>query len=138
FPQGPSGASASAYQSSPNADGLPKFSMKTVTQRFRYAFQAIEPVCGFTGLPSPAESRLSGGFRTSQVERSSQASNVAGQRSAGNGLPNSTHFLLPSSQNAGWPCGTGGGFSGPPAFVHRTRWRSKPEVSSFQTQRPHS
>ena len=58
-PQGPVGVSASAYHNSPNADGLPKDCMNTVTQRFRHAFQAIDPLCGLTGEPSCAAGMLS-------------------------------------------------------------------------------
>src|SRR5437016_3489440 len=82
--------SASAYHSSPNTDGLPKFSMNTVTHRWRNAFQAMEPLCGFTGFPSAAETRLSCGLSTSHVAASCHASKVAGHRNLGSGLPKST------------------------------------------------
>src|SRR5512134_3090104 len=104
LPHGPVGASASAYQSSPKVEGLPNFSMKTVTQRLRKAFQAIEPLCGFTGLPSFADARLSWRFRTSHVDESCHASNVAGQRRAGSGFPKSSHALpFASFHKTGWP-----------------------------------
>ena len=41
--------------------------MKTVTQRFRYSFQAIDPVCGVTDFPSLDEASVSCGFKTSHV-----------------------------------------------------------------------
>src|SRR5215211_963368 len=100
-PHGPVGASASAYQTSPNTDGFPKCSMKTVTQRLRNAFHAIDPLCGFTSLPSADLTRACG-FNSSHVAESCHASKVAGHFSLGNGLPNRTQrFPFASSQNAG-------------------------------------
>src|SRR4030095_7037850 len=90
---GPMGESASAYQSSPKADGLPDACMKTVTHRLRHGFHAMDPLWGLTGLPPAAEARLSCGLRTSHVDESCQASNVAGQRNVGSGFPNSSHSL---------------------------------------------
>src|SRR5688572_20909906 len=96
--------------------------MKTVTQRLRKAFHAIDPLCGFTGLPSVADARLSWGFRTSHVDESCHASNVPGQRRAGSGLPKSSHSLpLASFHKTGWPSGTGGAFGVLSDFVQIVR-----------------
>ena len=54
-PQDPVGERDSAYQSSPKMDGFPWDCMNTVTHRCRYAFQAMDPVCGTMGLLSMAE-----------------------------------------------------------------------------------
>ena len=124
-PHGPVGALASAYQSSPKAEGFPEASMNTVTHRLRKAFQAIEPLCGFTRLPPLVEARLSCGLSTSHVEESCHASKVAGQRKVGSEMPNRTHaFPCESFQKAGCPSGTGGCFGCAADFDQMTRSRS--------------
>src|SRR6266436_1793602 len=113
--------------------------MNTVTQRFRKGLHAIEPLCGLTGFSSEAELRVACGVRISQVDESCQASNVAGQRRAGRGLPKMTD-TLPSLfvQKAGWPSGKGGCFGLASDFVQSSLSRSKFSAPSFHTQRPHS
>src|SRR5262249_17949887 len=123
---------------SPKSDGLPRDCMNTVTQCLRHGFQAIEPLCGFTDVPSVAETNDSCGLRTSHFAESCHASKVAGHRSVGRGLPKSTHsFPVESFQKAGWPSGTGGGFGVFFDLVQSRRNCSKFEVVSFQTQSPH-
>src|SRR5436190_14498280 len=100
--QGPSGDLASAYQSSPCEEGFPAACMKTVTQRLRNGFHAIEPLCSLTACPSLAETRLFSGASVSQLEGSCHASKVASQRKFGSGLPKSTNTLFSLFvQNAG-------------------------------------
>src|SRR5262245_60531433 len=104
--------------------------MKTVTYRFRNGFQAIEPECGLTGFPSVSAIRLFCGLSISQVDESPHASNVAGQRNVGKGLPKSTHSLpAVSFQNRGCPSGAGGGLGVAADFFQSTRSCSKLDVA---------
>jgi len=61
------------------AEDLPEFSMKTVTHRLRQGFQAADPLCGLTAVPSGAVNDFCG-VNISQVFSSCHASNVAGHR----------------------------------------------------------
>src|SRR5438067_1204616 len=111
--------------------------MKMVTQRLRNAFQAIEPLCGLMSAPSAGPLTVCCGASSCHVDESCHASNVAGHFSFGKGFPKKSQCLpLESSQNAGWPSGTSGGFGLLSDFSQSTRNGSKFAAPSFQTQRP--
>src|SRR5205085_4462621 len=88
-PHGPVGASASAYQTSPNTDGFPNASKNTDTHLFRNEFHAIDPLCGFISLPS-TDLTICFAVSGSQLDGSCQSSNSPRHFRVGNGLPKRT------------------------------------------------